>query len=92
MTRTWIILLLLLAWLAVPAFCLAADKEAKLIDPDTLKSKLGDPQVLIIDVRVPSAWAGSDSKIKGAIRQDPDRVNTWRPALPKDKKIVLYCS
>ena len=92
MTRTWIILLLLLACLAPPALCLAADQEGKLIDPDTLKSMLHDPQVLIIDVRVPSAWAGSDSKIKGAIRQDPGQVDSWGPALPKDKKIVLYCS
>jgi rhodanese-related sulfurtransferase len=71
---------------------LAAKQEVKHIDVETLKGMLGDPQVMIIDVRAPSSWADSDKKIKGAVRQDPGKVPTWAKTLPKDQKIVLYCS
>ncbi|MBI4795738.1 MAG: hypothetical protein HY790_07855 [Deltaproteobacteria bacterium] len=71
---------------------LAAKQEIKSIDLETLKGMLGDPQVMIFDVRTPSAWADSDKKIKGAVRQDPGKVPTWAKTLPKDQKIVLYCS
>lgn len=53
---------------------------------------LGDPQLLLLDVRVTSSWAASDKKIKGAMRQAPAEIATWGPTLPRDKKIVLYCS
>jgi rhodanese-related sulfurtransferase len=84
-----VILALLLAPLAT---ALAAPPEGKLIEAATLKGMLGDPQVMIIDVRVPSAYADSDKTIKGAVHQDPGKVPTWAQTLPKDKKIVLYCS
>lgn len=67
-------------------------QEAPRINPDTLKSWLADPQVIILDVRQPGDWQNSDKKIKGAVRQDPHEVQTWAASLPKDKKIVLYCA
>ena len=57
-----------------------------------MKSWLADPQVVILDVRAPDDWQGSDKKIKGAVRQDPKEVKTWAASLPKEKKIVLYCA
>jgi len=69
----------------------AAAREAPLISQETLKSWLNDPNLLIIDVRLNSYYT-STRKIKGAVRQDPFHVRSWGPALPKDKKIVLYCS
>ncbi len=66
-------------------------REAPLISQQTLKSWLKDPKLLIVDVRLNSYYT-SKRKIKGAVRHDPSHVNAWGPTLPKDKKIVLYCS
>jgi rhodanese-related sulfurtransferase len=76
-------LILVISWSCV-------GKNLPLVDQETLKSWLSDPQVLILDVRAPKDWNVSDKKIKGAVRQDPDEVKTWAANLPKDKKIVLY--
>ena len=59
---------------------------------DELKARLDDPSILVIDVRVPSSWGKSASKIKGAIRENPEDVLTWSQEYSKDKTIVLYCS
>jgi rhodanese-related sulfurtransferase len=48
--------------------------------------------VLILDVRQGQDWLSSDKKIEGAVREDPHDVKTWAANLPKEKKIVLYCS
>lgn len=73
--------------LAVPAL---AGADSLRVDQDTVKSWLGDPQVLIIDVRTRKSWEQSEKKIKGAVRQDPKKVENWAASLPTDKKIVLY--
>lgn len=86
----WI--LVLLAWLGAPPGPALAAPAFKLISPETLKEMLGDPQVMIIDVRTPSAYAGDDKMIKGAVRRDPGKVPTWAQTLHKGQKIVLYCS
>jgi predicted sulfurtransferase len=66
--------------------------QAPRLNPETLKSWLSDPQVLILDVRRQQDWLNSDKKIEGAVRENPLDVKTWAANLPKDKKIVLYCS
>ena len=71
---------------------LAANQEVKYVSAAALKGMLGDPQLLIIDVRTPNDWAGSAKKIQGALRQDPNKVAEWGKSLPQDKKIVLYCA
>jgi len=73
--------------LTIPAL---AGTDSLRVDQETVKSWLGDPQVLIIDVRTGHSWEQSDKKIRGAVRQDPQKVTEWGPTLPKDKKIVLY--
>jgi hypothetical protein len=73
--------------LTVP--CLAG-KDNSRVDKDTLKSWVADPGVLIIDVRTGGSWEKSATKIKGALRQDPQKVKDWAASLPKDKKLVLY--
>ncbi len=70
----------------------ASGQEVARVDPQTLKSWLTDPQVIILDVRQPGDWQSSDKKIKGAVRQEPNEVRTWAASLPKDIKIVLYCA
>ncbi len=89
--KLWAIMLALGLMLAFPLSCPAAP-DAPRLDKETLKGWLSNPQVVILDVRQPSDWQASDKKIKGAVRQDPNAVKTWAAALPKDKKIVLYCA
>ncbi|MBM4293440.1 MAG: hypothetical protein FJ126_00850 [Deltaproteobacteria bacterium] len=85
----WAVVMLVLAPLSVS---LAQKPELQFVTQDALKGRLGDPKVLIIDVRSPKDWSASDKKIPGAVRQEPSKAATWGPTLPKDKEIVLYCA
>ena len=62
------------------------------ISKDELKTKLGSPGMVLIDVRTEIDWAKSDVKITGAVRMDPAAVDAWAATLPKDKEIILYCA
>jgi rhodanese-related sulfurtransferase len=82
-----IIALVVALSLTIPAL---AGADPLRVDQETVKSWLGDPQVLIIDVRTGKSWEKSNRKITGAVRHDPRAVKQWAASLPKDKKIVLY--
>ena len=62
------------------------------IEGDELKGLLGDPEVVIPDVRRESAWSRSDTKVMGAIRENPEKFDSWVDKYPKDKTVVLYCT
>jgi rhodanese-related sulfurtransferase len=66
--------------------------EAARMDRDELKAKLGDPNVVIIDVRSHTDWLFSGDKIKGALRENYRDFEGWYAKYPKDKTIVLYCA
>ena len=58
---------------------------------EELKSLLGNPDVIIIDVRVEEEWKEGKWKIQGAVREDSERdINTWVNKYPKDKTLVFY--
>jgi len=60
---------------------------------EELKSLLGNPDVIIIDVRVEEQWKEGKWKIQGAVREDSEKdINTWVNKYPKDKTLVFYCS
>ena len=59
---------------------------------ETLKGKLTDADLIVVDVRTESAWEKCDSKITGARRETPEKVRTWMAGYPKEKTIVFYCS
>ena len=59
---------------------------------DELKAMLGNPELVIIDVRLERDWNESDSKIRGAIREEPVDIESWANKYSKDKTIVLYCN
>ena len=59
---------------------------------DELKAMLDNPDLVILDVRAQSDWKGDESKIKGAVREDPESVKSWAGKYPKDKTLVLYCA
>jgi rhodanese-related sulfurtransferase len=67
-------------------------EEPPRITKEELKQHLGDPQVVIVDVRSGSDWRKSDRKISGAVREEPNDAVAWAKRHPKDKLIVLYCS
>jgi rhodanese-related sulfurtransferase len=62
------------------------------ITKDELKVMLGNPDLVIIDVRTQRDWTESDSKIEGALREDPEAVESWAKKYPQGKTIVLYCA
>jgi hypothetical protein len=72
--------------------CEASNKEVPRITIEELKAKLGSPGVVVIDVRADQDWTASDQKIKGAVREDPKKVDAWTGNYPKDKTIILYCA
>jgi hypothetical protein len=80
----------LLAVVILNSFALAADIPR--MTKDELKAKLGNPEVVILDVRSPSDWDKSDLKIKGAVREDPADAKAWLGNYQKDKTYVLYCA
>jgi predicted sulfurtransferase len=59
---------------------------------DELNARLGDPSLVVIDVRQAGDWEASAVKIKGAIREEYKRVSDWASNYSKDKTIVLYCT
>ncbi len=70
----------------------AAAKEVPRMTKEELKEKLGDPNVVIIDVRTGSDWKASDIKIQGAVREDPKMLKEWAGKYDKNKTYVLYCA
>jgi len=66
--------------------------DAPRMTKDELKARLGNPDLLIIDVRYGKDWTDSDLKIKGAIREDPKAFDSWASKYPKDKTLVFYCA
>ena len=51
---------------------------------------LDDPQLLLLDVRTSGSWQASNTKIKGAVRKNPDTFDSWANDLPKNNFLVLY--
>ena len=87
--RLFIILGLVLSWILVS---IVPANDVPRITKERLKEMLGNPEVIIIDVRANADWNGSNQKIKGAIREDPRKLNTWEDKYQKDKTLILYCA
>lgn len=69
---------------------LAISANIPAMSRDDLKAMLGDPDLVILDVRAPSDWRESNSKIKGAVREEPNDVASWAEKYSKGKTFVLY--
>jgi hypothetical protein len=75
--------------------CLAMGKSIDVprISKEQLRSMLGRPDVVILDVRIDSEWKTAKWKIKGAVRFDPEQnLDSLAEKYPKDKILVFYCS
>jgi len=61
------------------------------INTQEFKSKLGNKDVTVIDVRRKEDYASDTSTIPGATWFDPANIDNWCSTLPVDKEVVLYC-
>jgi rhodanese-related sulfurtransferase len=71
---------------------LAAAQGPNRMSTEEVKSMLGNPSVVIIDVRVAADWKTSTEKVKGAVREDPEEVDIWMSKYPKDRTLIFYCA
>jgi hypothetical protein len=70
-----------------------AAEEAPRMTIEKLKEMMGNPDLVILDVRYGTDWDGSKEKIKGALREDPKKkAREWADKYGKDKTLVLYCA
>lgn len=87
----WMALSLIILWVATEMVG-AADKVPRMTKEE-LKSMMGNPDLVIVDVRAEGDWKNSDSKIQGAVREDPNKATkSWAEKYSKEKTIVLYCA
>jgi len=92
-TRLCLIIAVLGLLLQGCAHTLTSEIKVPRITKEKLKSMLGDPDVIILDVRAARDWSESEWKIKGAIREDrKGETSAWMDKYPKDKTFVLYCA
>jgi len=63
------------------------------ITKEEVESLIGNPDLIILDVRSAQDWKDSEWKIKGAIHEDrKGELSTWMDKYQKDKTLVLYCA
>lgn len=62
-------------------------EEVPRINKEKVKEMMGNPDVIIVDIR-----KVADLKIKGAVREDPERLLSRIHMYPKNKTLILYCS
>jgi len=84
-------ILVLLGVLATMALAMGKGPEVPRMTKEELLPMLGNPDVIILDVRIGDEWKKSPWKIKGAVREDPEKgVQPVAEKYPKDKTYVLY--
>jgi predicted sulfurtransferase len=71
---------------------IAVAEEVPRMTKEELKTMLDDSDVIILDVRASRDWKGSGRKMKGSIRENPKRFESWAHKYSKDKTVVLYCA
>ncbi len=75
-----------------PAGKISTIEQVPRISKEDLKARLGSPDLILLDVRQQDDWSAGDSKIIGAIREEPKEYYRWRDKYSKDKTLVLYCA
>lgn len=72
--------------------CAAYADSVPRMSTDELKSRLGDADLAVLDVRTDWDWNQSAEKIAGAEHVNPSAVEEWAGSYPKERTLVLYCS
>jgi hypothetical protein len=89
--RLWMSLFAIFFMVGILA-TLAKSADVPRMKKDALKAMFDNPDLVILDVRSENDWKDGDSKIKGAVREDPESVKLWAEKYSKDKTLVLYCA
>jgi predicted sulfurtransferase len=94
MKKRWSkVLTVLLVFCSLALFAKAAvADDVPRMSKEELRAMLGNPDVVIIDVRSGKDWDASESKIKDAVREEPRQAKSWADKYDKDKTYVLYCA
>jgi rhodanese-related sulfurtransferase len=90
--RYFILIAILFCWAAAVVVPASDAADVPTISKEKVKTMLGKPNAIVVDVRVEPEWDSSKFKIKGAIRKDPRKVENWFGTLPKKKTLVFYCA
>jgi hypothetical protein len=69
-----------------------AQENVPRMTKEELKPLVGNPDVVVIDVRSLGDWNKDTLMIKGAIREDPMDVPDWMDKYAKEKTLVFYCA
>lgn len=78
---------------SVQCFSMGKDIDVPKVNKDQLKSMLGRPDVVLLDVRIADEWKNATKKIKGAVRIDPGQnLDSLVQKYSRDKTLVFYCS
>jgi rhodanese-related sulfurtransferase len=65
---------------------------SRTITPQALKERIDkEKNILVLDVRRDADYEADREMIPGAIKHNPDQVDRWVQAIPKDKDVVVYC-
>lgn len=84
------VVVLVMVGLFVSVSIAAHKGNVDIMSKDELKARLGDPDIIVLDVRKGTDWRASEFKIKGSIRMEPRNIT--KADFPKDKILVLYCA
>jgi hypothetical protein len=87
--RIFIINFLLGVTVGLNPIAVSAD-DLSFITVSQLLKNLGNPNLVIVDVRETDDWQSGNYKIKGAVRRIPEEFESWSRELPQDKILVLY--
>jgi hypothetical protein len=93
-SRPYSITLCLITLLVGPGCAFLPEREVQVpwTTREELRAQLGNPEVIILDVRKKPDWETSGQKIPGAVHEDYERVKEWSIKYPRDKTLVLYCA
>ncbi len=65
-------------------------KSVPRISADQVNQLLGQPDIVIIDVRKPRNWWRTSKKILTAVREEPSKVDRWARKYAKDHTLIFY--
>lgn len=78
--------------MALSMGAIAMAQDVPRMSKDELKAMIGNPDLVIVDVRSGRDWSSSESKITGAVREEPKKAASWADKYQKDQTLVLYCA
>ena len=92
--KSLIIIFVTALFFAGTGFCswAASTDEVPRMTKEQLLPLLGNPDVVVLDVRLAREWDASPIKVKGVIRLDyKENLKSIMDSLPKNKRLVFYC-